>query len=114
MIEEKRVEASTPVKPGSTFARRISDVANPLFVALPTFLVAALATAPNVLQALFWWGITAVGISVAPFLFIWQGVRQGRYTDHHVSRREQRLIPLLFGLGCMVVVFVLLLLLAVP
>jgi hypothetical protein len=55
--------------------------------------------------------ITVGGISAAPFLFILRGVRQGKYTDRHVSQREQRLVPLLFGISCVMVVFVLLLLL---
>ncbi|GHO78280.1 hypothetical protein KSD_60510 [Ktedonobacter sp. SOSP1-85] len=82
---------------------------NPLLVALPTFLLVALATAPDVLHALLWWSIAVLGISLAPLLFIWQGVRRGRYSDHHVSKREQRRVPLLFGLACMVLAFVLLL-----
>lgn len=89
-------------------AHLVSEVSNPLFVALPTFLVIALATAPNVFHALLWWMIAVLGISIAPFLFILRGVRQGRYSDHHVSVREQRLIPLVFGLGCMAIAFILL------
>ncbi len=53
-----------------------------------------------------------LGGSLKPFRFILRGVPQGRYTDGHVSRREQRLVPLSFGIGCMVLVFVLLLVLA--
>lgn len=83
----------------------VSEITNPLFVALPTFLIIAVATAPTILQGLFWWGVIAVGTSAAPFFFIRRGVRRGRYSDHHVSVREQRLIPLLFGLGCALLVF---------
>lgn len=89
-------------------AHIISEVSNPLFVALPTFLVIALVTAPDVPHALLWWAVAILGISIAPFLFILRGVRRGRYSDHHVSVREQRFIPLLFGLGSMVASFVLL------
>ena len=98
-----------PVGPGNWVAKVISEVTNPLLVALPTFLLVALATAPDVLHALLWWSIAVLGISLAPLLFIWQGVRRGRYSDHHVSKREQRRVPLLFGLACMVFAFVLLL-----
>lgn len=100
---------SLPVGPGKWAAKVISEVTNPLLVALPTFLIVALATAPDVLHALLWWGIAVLGISLAPLLFIWQGVRRGRYADHHVSKREQRRVPLLFGLACMLLAFVLLL-----
>jgi hypothetical protein len=90
-------------------ATAVSSITNPLFVAIPTFLVIALSTAPNPLQGLLWWGITVLGFSLAPLLFIAKGVRSGRYSDHHVSERSQRLIPLLFGIGCVIVVFLILL-----
>lgn len=92
-------------------AHLLSEVFNPLFVALPTFLIIALVSAPDIWHALLWWVVSVAGISLAPFLFVRQGVRRGRYSDHHVSIREQRFVPLLFGLGCMSLTFVLLLLL---
>ena len=95
-------------EPWRRLAHIISEVSNPLFVALPTFLVIALVTAPDVPHALLWWIVAVLGISIVPFLFILRGVRQGHYSDHHVSVREQRFIPLLFGLGCMAASFVLL------
>jgi hypothetical protein len=95
-------------------ARVVSNVANPLFVALPFFLLISFYTSPDVLHALLWWVIAVGGISVAPLLFIQQGVRKGKLSDHHVSVREQRFFPLLFGLGCMVISFVLLYSLKAP
>ncbi len=95
-------------------ARVVSNIANPLFVALPFFLLISLYTSPDVLHALLWWGIAVGGISIAPLLFIRQGVRKGKLSDHHVSIREQRFFPLLFGLGCMVISFVLLFSLGAP
>jgi hypothetical protein len=92
-------------------AHVISEISNPLFVALPTFFVIALITAPDILHAILWWIIAVLGISIAPFLFILQGVRKGKLTDHHVSQREQRLVPLVFGLVCMMLSFVFLYLL---
>jgi hypothetical protein len=96
-------------KPG--FATVISLVSNPLFVAIPTFLIIALYTASSLLQACIWWGITVVGISLAPLLFIRRGVRRGLYSDHHVSIRQERLVPLSFGIACFFGVFVSLILL---
>jgi hypothetical protein len=86
-------------------------VANPLFVALPTFLIVALHTAPSWQEAVLWWIVTAFGISVALLLFIYQGVRRGRYSDHHLSVRTQRLVPLVVGLLCAVIALILLLVL---
>jgi hypothetical protein len=80
-------------------ASAISAVTNPGVVALPTFLVVALHTAPTIGMGLLWWLITTVGISVAPLLHVSLGVRAGRYTDQHLCLRERRLIPLLVGLA---------------
>ena len=92
-------------------AHIISEVANPIFVAPLIFFAIAVRTAPDIQHALLWWVITVVGISAAPLLFILRGVRLGHLSDHHVSIREQRLVPLLFALGCVICVFIILLLL---
>ena len=92
-------------------AHLISEVANPIFVAPPIFFAIAVRTAPDIQHALLWWMITVVGISAAPLLFILRGVRLGHLSDHHVSIREQRIVPLLFALGCVICVFIILLLL---
>jgi hypothetical protein len=44
-------------------------------------------------------------------LFVYQGVRRGRYSDHHLSVRTQRLVPLVVGLLCAAIALVLLLIL---
>jgi hypothetical protein len=106
---KKEMFASVELK--NRFALFLSNMANPLFGAIPVFLLIALKTAPSVGIALLWWGVTVAGGSFAPLLFIAYGVRHGIYTDRHVSRREQRLVPLLFGIGCIIAVFFLLLLL---
>lgn len=90
-------------------ATAVSFISSPLFVAIPSFLCIALYTASDPLQGLLWWGIAVLGISLAPLLFIARGVRAGRYSDCHLSLREQRLIPLLFCIGCVVIVFLVLL-----
>jgi hypothetical protein len=92
-------------------AHAISVVGNPLFVALPLFLLVAWKTAPDLPHALLWWIITAGGVTGIPFFFIRRGVKRGTYTDDHVSVREQRLVPLAVGLGGMILVFLLLVLL---
>ncbi len=88
----------TPRSGRDRLAQVVSQVTNPAFVALPTFLVVALRTAPNAGTGLVWWLITTIGISLAPLLHIAQGVRAGRYRDHHLSVRQERLIPVLVGL----------------
>lgn len=108
---KKSFGASPIAEPGARLAHLISNITNPLFVALPTFLLIALVTAPDWQHALLWWGIIVGGISIAPYLFILRGVRRGHYSDHHVSIREERFLPLLFGLGCVVTALILLLIL---
>jgi len=44
-----------------------------------------------------WLTVISVGLLV-PFGCIWWGVKQGKLTAIHVSRRSQRLVPLLVGL----------------
>jgi hypothetical protein len=96
---------------GERLARVLSDVSNPLFVALPTFLVIALASAPDAVHAPLWWAIAVIGISLASLLFILRAVFQERYSNHHGRKREQRCVPLLFGIGCMSLTCVLLIVL---
>jgi hypothetical protein len=89
----------------------ISEATKPQLVALPTLFVIALASAPNTIHAVLWWSVAAAGISIAPHFFVLRGVRRGDLTDRRVSVREQRLIPLLFALGCVAGSLALLLLL---
>jgi hypothetical protein len=75
----------------------------------PILLIVAIVTVPDLAHALLWWVITVAGMTVAPYLSILRGVRRGQYSDHMISNRKQRLVPLSFGPGCMVLAFVLLL-----
>ncbi len=102
-------EGSSDVK----LARALSVVTNPLYVALPIFLLVALHTAPDLLRGFVWWVVAVVCITVAPLWFIWRGVHRGELSDGHLSIREQRIVPLLFGLACAGVALVVLLLLQV-
>ncbi|GCE14559.1 hypothetical protein [Tengunoibacter tsumagoiensis] len=104
-------QAASSQKGWDKLAHLISEITNPVLIAFPTFLLIAIRTAPDLRHALLWWVVTVGGISVAPLLFILRGVRRGHYTDHHVSKREQRLIPLLFSICCTGLVFVILLVL---
>ncbi|WP_199615297.1 phosphatase PAP2 family protein [Paenibacillus alkalitolerans] len=85
-------------------AQSISRFSNPLYIAPPFYLVVALATAPDFILGLLWWALIGAGVSAIPFLVVRRGVRRGHYSDHHVSKREQRLIPFLIAVGCMGIV----------
>ncbi|MEU6072419.1 phosphatase PAP2 family protein [Micromonospora sp. NPDC047074] len=61
------------------------------------------------------WGLLAtLFVSGIPFAYIVGGVRRGRLTDHHVGAREQRRVPLLFGLGSVAAGLALLAVLGAP
>ena len=108
--------ATSSEGPWLRLAVLISAVMNPAYVAVPTFFLIALhaSSAGNRPLAFLWWAVTVVGFTIAPLLFIWYGVRRGHYSDRHVSRREQRFVPLLFVIGCCLFVFVLLFLTKAP
>jgi membrane-associated phospholipid phosphatase len=81
------------------FARLVSDLLNPLFVAIPTLLAVALYTAPTIWRGIAWWFVTTIAISVTPMIFIVRGVQQGKYIDLHLTKREERFIPQLIGIA---------------
>jgi hypothetical protein len=110
-VTEKGFSGDVAENSAEKVAHCISVLANPLFVALPLFLLVAWRTAPDIWHALLWWAVTTMGVTVVPYVFIRRGVRKGTYTDEHISVREQRLVPLSVGLGSMVLVFLALLLL---
>ena len=108
-IGQPQTENSAQFDRAGQLARIVSEIANPLFVALPTFLIVALHTASDWQRAVLWWIVTTLGISAVPLLFVYQGVRRGRYSDHHLSVRTQRLVPLIVGLACAASALILLL-----
>jgi hypothetical protein len=83
--------------PGDHFAYWLSQITSPFVVGLGVFGYVSLSTAPTVTEGLQWLTVIGVGLLV-PFVFIWWGVKTGKLTDLHVSRRSERLVPLLVGL----------------
>lgn len=111
IAQQEKGFSTRPTTGAEMLAHVISRVTNPLFLVPPIFLFVSIKTAPDLLHALLWWGIICGGLSLAPILFIRDGVHRGRYDDVHVSNRSQRTVPLVFGLTCMGLVFLLLVLL---
>ncbi|MCD2189693.1 hypothetical protein [Actinomycetospora soli] len=85
-------------------ATRVSTATSPtLLLAVLYPVVGALAAGP---PGIAWSLLGMVFTVVIPAAIVDVGVRRGRYTDHHLSRREQRAVPLglaalsvLVGLG---------------
>ncbi|MGC4897275.1 hypothetical protein [Micromonospora sp. DT31] len=53
---------------------------------------------PAALTGLGWSLLAILFCSAIPYVVIWVGVRRGRLTDHHIGVREQRRMPLVYGL----------------
>jgi len=98
VTEEKAEKGFSSLRTsGDRFAFWLSQITSPFVVGLGVFGYVALSTAPTVADALRWLAVIGLGLLV-PYGFTWWGVKQGKWTDIHVSRRSQRLVPLLVSL----------------
>jgi len=61
-----------------------------------------------------WAGLAILLCAGVPMAYVAKGVKAGKWSDHHVSHREQRTIPLLVGLGSVAVASGLLILVGAP
>lgn len=85
-------------------ARAITEMTSPTVLA-PSLLVAVsirLAITRSA-TALIWGAIAAVFVGVLPLAFLLYGARRGRWDDHHVRRREARVVPLAFAMACVAI-----------
>jgi len=83
--------------PRDRLARMISEVFAPA-VLIGAQLVAVGWHAGQQAGVSRWWGLPAALFAAGiPFANIVRGVRQGRYTDHHIPQREDRRGALLVG-----------------
>jgi uncharacterized membrane protein len=83
--------------PGERFAYWLSQITSPFVVGLGVLGYVSLPTTSRVPDGLRWLTVIGVGLLV-PFGCIWWGVKTGKLTAIHVSRRSERLVPLLVGL----------------
>jgi hypothetical protein len=95
-------------------ARTATEVFAPAVVVVAISFIVGLHAAATIGAGLLWGLITALLASVLPFGAILIGVRRGRLTDHHVRVREQRRVPLLIGLGSVLVCLAVLALAGAP
>ena len=95
-------------------ARVVTEASSPAVLALGLLLLVSLRSAASTSAGLVAGGLAVLFGCVVPMAFLVRGVRQGRWTDHHVREREQRRVPLLFALASVCVGLVLLLVLDVP
>jgi hypothetical protein len=81
-----------------SLAQLTSEIFSPLQVDAVLLLSIVLHGATSLLQALLWAGLAIGFVSVIPALVIFHGVRRRKFTDRHVSVREQRPLPILLAL----------------
>lgn len=77
----------------------ISSILNPIYLTPPAILVISLEVSSSVSSGFKWWGIYIVFSTVIPLAdLVWRR-KTGRISDWHISRREERIAPLSFGIG---------------
>lgn len=76
-------------------ARLVAEVLSPVLVVGLLLIVVAWHSTLSGTAALGWAALSFLFSSVLPGLYIVREVRRGHLTDHHLFRREQRLIPFL-------------------
>ncbi len=88
-------------------ARVITQVSGPaILVVIGLVLVAARNAGHGAGAA--WGGVAILLCAVVPMAYVARGVRAGKWSDHHVPRREQRAVPLLVAATSIAVAAVLL------
>lgn len=88
-----------PQKIIDKLAYLISGLSSPYFLAIifPLFIIHAIATPVTFLKL----GVVFVTfIALFPLIFVWLGVKAGRYTDIHVAVKDQRGEPFIFATIC--------------
>ena len=95
-------------------AKVITDVLAPAYLVVGLLIAIGAAVGHSLATGIGWGLLAALFCGVVPFAFIVFGVRRGRLTDVHVGRREQRMVPLGFAAGSVVIGLVALWLLGAP
>ena len=103
-----------PAVPDRRVARLVTEAFAPAVWAATMPLVIALYAGPTPAAGLAYGLLAVLFCAAVPYAVIWIGVRRGRLTDHHISRREQRRTPLLIALISVAVGLVLLRLAGAP
>ncbi|MFC5750135.1 hypothetical protein [Actinomadura rugatobispora] len=87
-------EIATPTTWRFRLAKVITEIFAPWALAMALFLAVGWRSGPTGLA----WGLLGAAITViGPMAVIIGGVVAGRYTDHHLTTREHRVIPLLIS-----------------
>lgn len=107
------VTAQEQTPPRNRLARVITEVSAPAVCGVVGLLVAAIRNTGSGAGAA-WGGLAAIFVCGLPMAYIAKGVKDGRWSDHHVAEREKRALPLLAALLCVAVGATLLVVLQAP
>jgi hypothetical protein len=92
----------------------ISRVFNPLYVAVPAVLAVSLKVSSDLLHGFLWWLLYITFSTVIPFVDLLVRLRLGKVSDFHVSKKEERTMPMLYNIGYVTVGVVLMVVLGAP
>ena len=95
------------------FAHLISELFSPVYQVFFMLLVVGIHSA-GLVQGLLLGAVASLFAGGIPYLILATGVRRGRFTDMHLSRREERPIMMAIGLASVVVGLGLMVLLDAP
>lgn len=94
--------------PATRFAFGITEVAAPTVLVTALLAVVAQHDARDLGHGVLSGVIAVLFGTVVPMSFVFFGVRQRRWSDHHVPERSKRMQPMLFGCASVAVGYVLL------
>lgn len=110
----REISLSDRNKAAEKAANFLSRAFNPIYVAVPAILAASLEVSDTVAQAFLWWGICIMLSTVLPFVDLVIRLKLGKVSDFHVTKKEERTVPMLFNIGYLTVGAVILWLLGAP
>lgn len=106
--------ARGPLDLSTRLAHGVGEVLAPPWLTVVTVVVLAVHGSSSIWEALAWTVLTSGFVAVLPYLVLLAGVRRGRWSDRHLRRRQDRLVPLAIALASALVGALLLALLDAP
>ena len=94
-------------------ARIVTELSSPAVCVVVGLVVVTWHSATDGADAA-WAGLAILLCAGIPMAYIARGVKAGKWSDHHIRRREQRAVPLLVGLLSVATASVLLVLVDAP
>jgi hypothetical protein len=83
----------------SRVARAITEASAPALLVVVQLLAIGAVSATRPAAGLAWAAVIAVFVGVIPYTIVEVGVHRGALTDRNITRREQRMRPLLASMG---------------